>query len=109
MGLRRPTGNLTDSSMADRRASRPWTVRVAAWSARHRWPVVALWFLLTIGLFVGSLAMGGTLTADAVDEEASEDPTYEAARAYDLFGASGTRDTTHRTLFVVGDPVPHAG
>jgi RND superfamily putative drug exporter len=105
MGLRRPTGNLTDSSMADRRASRPWTVRVAAWSARHRWPVVALWFLLTIGLFVGSLAMGGTLTADAVDEEASEDPTYEAARAYDLFGASGTRDTTHRTLFVVGDPV----
>ena len=66
---------------------------------------MALWFLLTIGLFVGSLAMGGTRTADAVADDASEDSTYEAARAYDLFDASGTQDTTHRTLFVIGDPV----
>ena len=51
----------------------PWTVRVAGWSARHRWPVFGLWFVLTIGLFVASLAMGGTRTADAVDEDASED------------------------------------
>jgi RND superfamily putative drug exporter len=75
---------------------------VAVWSARHRWPVAGLWFVLTIGLFVVSLAMGGTLTADAVDEDASEESTYEAARAYDLFNASGTADETHRTLIVVG-------
>ena len=80
----------------------PWTVRVAGWSARHRWPVFGLWFVLTIGLFVASLAMGGTRTADAVDEDASEESTYEAARAFDLFDASGTEDTTHRTLLVVG-------
>ena len=79
-------------------------MRVAAWSARHRWPVVLLWFVLTIGLFVTSLTMGGTLTADAVDDDSEEQSTYEAARAYDLFGASGTQETTHQTLLVIGDP-----
>ena len=72
------------------------------WSARHRWPVFGLWLVLTIGLFVASLAMGGTRTADAVDEGAEEQSTYEAARAYDLFNASGVEDPTHRTLLVVG-------
>jgi len=28
----------------------PATVRIAMWSARHRWPVVGLWFVVTIGL-----------------------------------------------------------
>ena len=37
----------------------PWTVRVAVWSARHRWPVLAAWFVLTIGLMFASAAMGG--------------------------------------------------
>jgi uncharacterized membrane protein YdfJ with MMPL/SSD domain len=83
----------------------PWTVRVAAWSARHRWPVAGLWLVLTIGLFVASMAMGGTLTADAVDDDGEEQSTFEAARAYDLFGEAATQDTTHRTLIVLGDPV----
>ena len=29
----------------------PATVRVAMWCSRHRWPVFALWFIGTIGLF----------------------------------------------------------
>jgi uncharacterized membrane protein YdfJ with MMPL/SSD domain len=83
----------------------PWTVRVASWSARHRWPVFGLWFVLTIGLFVLSLALGGTRTADAVDDDGAEQSTYEAARAYDVFGAaSEVEDPTHRTLIVVGFP-----
>ncbi len=82
----------------------PWTVRVAAWSARHRWPVFGLWFLLTIGLFVASLAAGGTLTADAVDNDGENQTTYESARAYDVFNTAGTpsEDPVHRTLIVVG-------
>ena len=57
------------------------------WSARHRWPVFAAWLVLTIGLFIGSLAAGGTSTADAVDDDRTDQTTFEAARAYDVFGA----------------------
>ena len=84
----------------------PWTVRVAAWSARHSWPVFGLWMVLTIGLFAGSLAAGGTRTADAVDNDREDQTTFESARAYDVFNAAGTptEDPVHRTLIVVGDP-----
>ncbi len=75
--------------VTDTPARPPWTVRVATWSARHRWPVFALWMVLTIGLFVASIALGGTRTADAVDDDREEQTTFEAARAYDVFGASG--------------------
>ena len=40
----------------------PATVRLAVWSARHRWPVFLLWFVATIGLFFASVAGGGTRT-----------------------------------------------
>ena len=82
----------------------PWTVRVAAWSARHRWPVFGLWFVLTIGLFVASLAAGGTLSADAVDNDGENQATFELGRAYDVFNAAGTptEEPVHRTLIVVG-------
>ena len=43
----------------------PATVRVAMWSARHRWPVAALWFLITIGIFVISQSVGGIKALDA--------------------------------------------
>jgi len=52
-----------------RRARRPWTARVAAWSAAHRWPVFVLWFVLTIGTFVASLALGGTKAVEAVSND----------------------------------------
>src|SRR6476660_6259570 len=63
----------------------PWTVRVATWSARHRWPVLGLWFLATIGLFVLSTLAGGTRTQGAVSQNNSA--KFESIRAYDLFGA----------------------
>jgi hypothetical protein len=43
----------------------PATVRVAMWSARHRWPVAALWFIATIGVFAMSLSRGGIKALDA--------------------------------------------
>ena len=89
--------------MAGRRE--PWTVRVAAWSARHRWPVAALWFVLTIGLFAASIAAGGTRSADAVASDDQEETTYESARAYDVFGASGTAQQDHIFVLLVGDAV----
>jgi uncharacterized membrane protein YdfJ with MMPL/SSD domain len=87
------------------RRREPWTVRVAQWSARHRWPVVALWFLLTIGTFLGSIAAGGTRSADAVASNNNEDETYESAKAYDVFNASGTETVSHIFVLIVGDPV----
>jgi uncharacterized membrane protein YdfJ with MMPL/SSD domain len=89
--------------VTEARRREPWTVRVAVWSARHRWPVVVLWFAVTIGLFVASLAAGGTRSADAV-AESREDKTYESARAYDVFGASGTATETHQFVLLVNDP-----
>jgi RND superfamily putative drug exporter len=75
---------VTSSTRAAARA--PWTVRVAAWSARHRWPVFGLWFLATIGLFVVSLAAGGTRSVEAVSND--ERAKYEAGEAYVLYSAA---------------------
>jgi RND superfamily putative drug exporter len=87
----------TDASIRE-----PATVRIAMWSARHRWPVVALWFVVTIGLLAVSLSMGGIKAADA-----NADPnqrTLEASEAYDVFNAGGTNDPYEQFIVVVGGP-----
>ena len=81
-------------------ARRPWTVRAAAWSAAHRWPVFVLWLVGTIGLFAGSLAAGGTNAADAVSNE--QRSKYEAGEAGVLFNASGTEAPSQQFLLIVG-------
>jgi RND superfamily putative drug exporter len=57
----------------------------------------------TIGLFVASLAAGGTAAENAVagDEEGSR---YESGRAYEVFDASGTEDPGQRLFLVVSAP-----
>jgi uncharacterized membrane protein YdfJ with MMPL/SSD domain len=89
----------TPTPVASRPARPPWTVRVATWSARHRWPVMALWFVATIGLFAVSLALGGTRTQGAVSQNTKA--TYEAARAYDLFGAGAVAAPPGQSVYVV--------
>ena len=79
-----------DPAAAVRLAREPWTVRVAMWSARHRWPVFGLWFVATMGLFVASLAAGGTRAQEAVSTE--QRSRFEAGEAYVIFGAAGTPD-----------------
>ncbi len=77
----------------------PWTVRVATWSARHRWPVLLLWFVATVGLFVLSVSMGGTKTENAVNP--TTHARYESVRAYQLFGASGAATPAGQSVYVV--------
>ena len=77
----------------------PWTVRLAGWSARHRWPVVGLWLVLTIGLFVASLVAGGTNAAEAVADDST--PKYESGEAYDLFGRSGPQGPPSQQLMII--------
>jgi uncharacterized membrane protein YdfJ with MMPL/SSD domain len=87
-------------SAIEPRASRePWTVRVATWSARHRGPVFVLWFVATIGLFVGSMAVGGIRALDA-----SGNPNQrqvEAQTAYDVFNAGGKSAPSESFVVVV--------
>ncbi len=64
----------------------PWTVRVAGWSANHRWPVFVIWFVATIGLFAVSLAAGGTNSVEAVSN--TERSKYEAGEAYVVYSAA---------------------
>jgi uncharacterized membrane protein YdfJ with MMPL/SSD domain len=78
----------------------PATVRIAMWSARHRWPVAGLWFVATIGLLLISLSVGGI---DAADADANpNERQLEASEAYDLFNAGGTNDPFEQVLVVVG-------
>ena len=81
----------------------PWTVRVAGFSARHRWPVALLWLASTLGLFGASLAVGGTDAVEAVSNERRA--RYEAGEAVVLFNASGTEAPSQDLLFVVSGPV----
>ncbi|MEO8570993.1 MAG: MMPL family transporter [Chloroflexota bacterium] len=80
----------------------PATVRVAMWSARHRWPVVAAWFAFTIGLLLVSLTMGGIRAADA--NANPNERKIEASEAYDVFNAGGTNDPYEQLIVVVGGP-----
>jgi hypothetical protein len=74
----------------------PATVRIAMWSARHRWPVAATWFLATIGIFAVSLALGGINAADA--NANPNERKIEASVAYDVFNAGGTNDPFEQVL-----------
>ncbi|HXX60442.1 MAG TPA: MMPL family transporter [Candidatus Sulfotelmatobacter sp.] len=77
---------------------RPWTVRVAAWSAAHRWPVLVGWFVLTIGVFGVNLAAGGIRTVGATGGPGGS--TTESERAYQVFDQAGTPDP-HETMTIV--------
>jgi putative drug exporter of the RND superfamily len=77
----------------------PATVRIAMWSARHRWPVAGLWFVATIGLMVVSLSVGGINAADA--NANPNERKLEASEAYDVFNAGGTNDPYEQLLVVV--------
>ena len=85
----------------------PWTVRVAAWSAHHRWPVAAVWFVATIGLFALSLAAGGTRSVEAVSN--NERAKYEAGEAGVVYAeanaaAAQQEAASQQFLLIVSSP-----
>src|SRR5919112_2540397 len=63
----------------------PWTVRVAAWSARHRWLVFLLWVAATLGTLGASFAIGGIESIDSLDDP--NGPRLESELAYEVLGA----------------------
>ena len=78
----------------------PRTVRVATWSARHRWPVFALWFVATLGTFALSIALGGIRTLD-VNNDPNE-RQLESEQAYEVLGSGEPVAPSERLVVVVG-------
>jgi RND superfamily putative drug exporter len=73
------------------------TVRVAMWSARHRWLVLIAWFAVMLGLFTASLAMG-TRTQTAMS---SGDVLTEAELGLNAFADAGQREPGEPVWLVV--------
>jgi uncharacterized membrane protein YdfJ with MMPL/SSD domain len=81
----------------------PWTVRVAVWSARHRWPVLAGWFLLTIGLMLGSAALGGSRSQSIMDKGKT---IGEADAGWQIMNDAGLKSdvSTESFYLIVSNP-----
>ena len=88
------------------RRGRPWTVRVAAWSAAHRWPVLVGWFALTIGVFALSISAGGIRTVGATGGPSGS--TTESQHADDVFDGAGTADPHETMTIVITSATTHA-
>src|SRR5262245_19289823 len=77
----------------------PLTVRIATWSARHRWPVFVLWFVATLGILAGSFAAGGIKALDVHDDP--NGPKLESETAYDVLGAGEPVAASERLVVVI--------
>ena len=93
---------MTDTITAAASSREPATVRVAMWSARHRWPVAALWFVATIGVFVLSQSAGGIRTDDPNGNP--NQARTESAKAYAVFDAGGSGTPSEDVTIVVTHP-----
>ncbi len=72
------------------------------WCSRHRWPVVALWFIGTIGLFLVSLPGGGIKAEDANGNP--NQAQTESAKAYAAFQSGGTNTPSEDVSIVITHP-----
>ena len=77
----------------------PLTVRIATWSARHRWLVFVLWFAGTIGVLVASIGAGGIRTIDV--NEDPNGPRLESEVAFEVLGAGEPVAPAERMVVVI--------
>jgi uncharacterized membrane protein YdfJ with MMPL/SSD domain len=82
-------------------AREPWTVRVAVWSARHRWPVFAAWFVLVFGLMFGASALGGQNTQSIMEQGKSIGESDAGWNAYDDANASAKSQVTTEWFYLL--------
>jgi uncharacterized membrane protein YdfJ with MMPL/SSD domain len=79
----------------------PWTVRVAVWSARHRWPVFAAWFLLIAGLMFGAAAMGGQRAQSLMDKGKTIGDSQAGWNAYDDANTNVKSAVTTESFYLI--------
>ena len=84
----------------------PWTVRVAVWSARHRWRVLAGWFALTFGLMIASIGLGGQQSQSIMDKGQT---IGDSQTGYNAFNDAATKGgvTTESFYLIVENPTGH--
>ncbi len=84
-------------------SKKPATVKVAMFSARHRWPIFGLWFVFTLGLMVVSLAMGGLNTSNPGGNATTENQ-IESKKAFEVFNAGSKPNPNQDTIILVSNP-----
>lgn len=79
--------------------TRAMTVAIAVWCARRRWPVLAMWLVVTFGMLVASMAFGGTRSQSAMG---SGDAKTESDQGYVAFQDAGKQDPGQQLWLVLG-------
>ena len=75
------------------------TVRLALWSAHHRWPVLGLWFLFCFGMIAASAAAGGQRDLSITQRSQG---AGEAQTGYAVFAdASGPNAASTQPFYLV--------
>jgi len=91
-----PARSLPAGAPGSRRA---WTVRVAMWSARHRWPVMLAWFAFTFGLLAVSMSLGGLRSVSATGGTGA--PQTESGRALAAMNPTGAAASSEELDVVI--------
>jgi len=78
----------------------PWTVRVAVWSARHRWLVLGAWFVFTIGLMIASVALGGQNSQSIMDKGKTIGDSQTGSNVFNDAGSKSDVTTESFSLIV---------
>jgi RND superfamily putative drug exporter len=79
----------------------PWTVRVAVWSARHRFPVFVAWFVLIAGLMLGASAMGGQRSQSVMDKGQTIGDSQTGWNAYEDANANVKNAVTTEPFYLL--------
>ncbi|MDB5082093.1 MAG: hypothetical protein JWP00_4017 [Chloroflexi bacterium] len=90
------------SKTNETKKKQPATVKIATWSARHRWLVFTLWLILTIGVFFLSIAIGGTRAESASNPGTSRNS--ESFQANTVYNAGVTKEASQDLYLIVSNP-----
>ncbi len=82
----------------------PFTVKIATWSAQHRWLIFSLWFVFTIGLFGFSQLLGGIKTQSAADSRPGASGKLEAINGWNTFNSNSTTSAQERFILIISHP-----
>ncbi len=85
------------SNLSTYSGKKPFTVKIASWSARHRWIVFGLWFVFIIGLMVGS----SFVPQSATDRDVYAGLDFETAKASKVLKDNGGEANPNQKFFLI--------